>query len=61
MIDLVYGVIRISNKCSCVEIFDQQGNPNFTFPYSDSLSGGVGLGSLMFYFIVYENLGPELQ
>ena len=24
MINLVCGVIRISNKCSCVEMFDQQ-------------------------------------
>ena len=24
MINLTFGVIRISNKCSCVEIFDQQ-------------------------------------
>ena len=30
MINLVCGVIRISNKCSCFEIFDQQGNPNLT-------------------------------
>ena len=28
MIDLACGVIRISIKCSCLEIFDQQGNPN---------------------------------
>ena len=28
MIDLSCGVIRISIKCSCLEIFDQQGNPN---------------------------------
>ena len=30
MIDLACGVIRISIKCSCLEIFDQQGNPNLT-------------------------------
>ena len=28
MIDLACGVIRISIKCSCLEIFDQQGNSN---------------------------------
>ena len=26
IIDLASGVIRISSKCSCLEIFDQQGN-----------------------------------
>ena len=40
MIDPACGVIRISVKCFCVEIFDQQVNPNFTFPWSDSLSLG---------------------
>ena len=30
MIDLTCGVIQISNKCSCLEIFDQQGNLNHT-------------------------------
>ena len=30
MIDFAYGVIQISNKCSCLEIFDQQGNLNLT-------------------------------
>ena len=30
MIDLVCGVIRISNKYSYLEIFDQQGNTNLT-------------------------------
>ena len=38
MIDLVCGVTRISIKCSCLEIFDQQGNLNFIFPWSDFLS-----------------------
>ena len=39
MIDLSCGVIRISIKCfSCLEIFDQQGNPNLNFPCVDSLS-----------------------
>ena len=28
MIDLACGVIRISIKCSCLEIFDQKGNLN---------------------------------
>ena len=28
MINIACGVIRISSKCSCLEIFDQQGNPN---------------------------------
>ena len=43
MINLVYGVIRISNKCSWLKIFDQQGNLNFTFPWSDSLSLGLSV------------------
>ena len=30
MIGLACGVIRISIKCSCLEIFDQQGNSNLT-------------------------------
>ena len=30
MIDLSCGVIRISNKCSWLEIFDQQDIPNLT-------------------------------
>ena len=30
MVNLACGVIRISNKCSCLEIFDQQGNLNLT-------------------------------
>ena len=30
MINLACGMIRISNKCSCLEIFDQQGNLNLT-------------------------------
>jgi len=38
MIDLACGVIRISIKCSCLEIFDQQGNPNFIPLVVDSLS-----------------------
>ena len=38
MIDLACGVIRISIKCSCLEIFDQQGNPNLIPLVVDSLS-----------------------
>ena len=38
MIDLACGVIRISIKCSCLEIFDQQGNPNLIPLVIDSLS-----------------------
>ena len=35
---LVCGVIRIQNKCSCLKIFNQEGNLNLTFSCSDSLS-----------------------
>ena len=38
MIDLACGVIRISIKCSCLEIFDQQGNPNIIPLVVDFLS-----------------------
>ena len=36
MIDLACGV-RISIKCSCIEIFDQHGNPNLTLLVVDFL------------------------
>ena len=46
MINLACGVIRISNKYSCLEIFDQKGNPNFLLPWGDSISFGIrALGS----------------
>ena len=32
MINLTFGVIPISKKFSCIEIFDQQGNMDVTFP-----------------------------
>ena len=38
MIDFTCEVIRISIKYSCLEIFDQQVNPSFTFPLSYFLS-----------------------
>ena len=51
MIDLACGVIRISDKSSCLEIFDQQGNPNLTSLVVISISFGIrvlGLISLSF-------------
>ena len=36
MINFASGVTRISIKCSYLKIFDQQGNQNFTFQWSDS-------------------------
>ena len=39
MINLACGVIRISNKCSCVEIFDQQ--ESFKLDMIDLACGGV--------------------
>jgi len=38
MINLACGVIRISNKCSCLDIFDQQGNLNLIPLVVDFLS-----------------------
>ena len=43
MINLACGVIRISIKCSCLEIFDQQGNPNLTLLVVDFLILSFGV------------------
>ena len=47
MIDLVRGVIRISNQYSCLKIFDQLDNPNLTslvvIPYHLVLELSLGL------------------
>ena len=46
MINITCTVFQISNKCSYLEIFNQEGNPNLTFPYSDFLSFDIiALGS----------------
>ena len=50
MIDLARGVIRISIKCSCLEIFDQQGNPNLIPLVVDSLSYQLFFKILMYLY-----------
>ena len=51
MINLACGVIQISNKCSCLEIFDQHGNLKLTFlvviPYRMVLE--LSLGPIPYY------------
>ena len=60
MINLACGVIRISNKCYCLDIFDQQGNPSFTLLLVISISFSIiALGSrsdicfLYIYIYIY--------
>ena len=62
MINITCTVFQISNKCSYLEIFNQEGNPNLTFPYSDFLSFDIiALGSrwdvttiILIYIYIYQ-------
>ena len=52
MIDLACGMIQIENKCSCLEIFNQQGNLNLilldVIPYHLALELSIEL-------VLYQN------